>query len=1248
MNLDKELKIYLQMIRFLDESTDDYLYLYDFTGEKIYFTEKICKKYLLSNVEEGISFSEWSKIMYFKDVPLLEKDMEKMKQGITSSHNLEYRLVDREGNRIWINCRGKVQKDPEGKPSVMVGSISELSEGRMIDGLTKLWNYDRFIEDMGKYLKNGEGFLMILGIDNFKNINVKNGRLFGNHVLKIVTDTLEKYAENHMTTYRLDGDRFAVNMPGSTREEVPVFYENVREQLIKYCTVSAGAVEYRAGYESDGGKLYQYAENALDRAKKDGKNKLVFFSSDDYQDSLNRIRLQDEMKAAVQEKCKGFYLCYQPQVDSKEYTLYGAEALLRYESPSRGIVGPGEFIPILEQSGMICQIGEWVLRTAVAQCREWRKKIPDFHISVNISYVQLRQECITEMVLDVLEEYGIPGDALTLEITESIQLQDYSYFNKIFYEWKQYGIKISIDDFGTGYSSLSYLKSIDIDETKIDRFFVNRIHYNAYNYRLLSNMIELAHSARIQVCCEGVETEDELLALQKLHPDVLQGFFFAKPYKKKEFERIYIYEDCKEYQERVKKEKALRQRENSSNTDLSEDLRKEELGNIAEKMDEVICVSDIQTNELYYMNLAGCRKTGIYDYKGMKCYQVFHGRSSPCEFCTNKKLDREKFYINESENHYLKKRYIVRGKQISWMQKPAHLSIAFDITETEASLKKQIESKYNLHNTRGSLSYFRNDILKNTELGLWQIRIDPEHNRYEMYTDEVMDQVMGLKEPLPPEECYVYWYNRINEGYYNYVNQAVENIISSDRLVQIEYTWKHPDKGEVTVRCMGIHIEDQDGKICIEGYHRVISNLERLSFFPDGYGREIFEYNENKQAIYFHTDRTMISGSEQREYDFPECWIRSQIVHPHFVDSFRDVFTNVQKNGDMSPKEFLIRTKKGNYEWFNLTARQISEKERDAHTVIVQIESADQQRALELKYMRKTDFYEAMLSETVAYAEVDVESGHLTKAGGLWKQYETECLKNTEDFVWVFQKYGDLLVSEEDKEQYKHYLNIDYMKKMYEKGIATQKYSFRRYVERELRWMQLVIHVFQDRYSENMYALLYLKDIDAEKKRELAQEYAAKRDPLTNVYNRSVFEREVTDYMEKDQYSEGALLILDIDDFKMVNDKFGHLKGDETLKLLTSVLKSTFRSEDIVGRLGGDEFLVFVKGVSRRDILDRRMKELFEKLELNQDIPMTCSVGISLIRTKNFQYEEEVKKADAALYMSKKKGKNQYSYYMEQ
>lgn len=1246
MNLDEELKIYLQAMCFLNESTEDYFYIYDFANEKLYFTNKICQKYPLSNVEKGISFSEWSKVVYFRDVSLLEQDINEIKNGQKESHDLEYRLVDRDGNRVWINCRGNIQKDSDGNPAVLIGSISELAVGRMVDSLTRLWNYDRFMEDMGKCLRKEDGFLMILGIDNFKNINVKNGRTFGNHVLKVITDTLENQAENTMTLYRLDGDRFAVNIPGNIRETVLEFYDRVKDELSKYCTISAGVVEYRTGYEADGGKLYQYAENALDRAKKDGKNKLVFFSSEDYQNSLNRIWLQDEMKASVQNDCKGFYLCYQPQVDSQVFTLYGAEALLRYESPSRGMVGPGEFIPILEQSGMICRVGEWVLKTAAAQCQEWRKKIPDFHISVNISYVQLRQENISDVVLDILKQTGLPGEALTLEITESIQLQDYTYFNKIFYQWKRCGIKIAIDDFGTGYSSLSYLKSIDVDETKIDRFFVSRIHYNAYNYRLLSNMIELAHSARIQVCCEGVETEEELLALQELNPDVLQGFFFAKPYKKEEFERIYIYEECKEYQQRLEKEKSFRQRDCKENIELAEDLRKEELGNIVEGMDNMICVSDPKTHELYYLNPTGSSLTGVYDYKGRKCYEVLYGYHSPCRFCANEQLSKEKFCVGAKKNHFLGKEFILKDKLISWMGKQAHLNIAIDVTEAEESIETKLKEKYYVQDKKEDVFHSGRKILKNTRLGLWKICIDPEKNRYEMYTDEVMNQVMGLTEPLSPEECYAYWYNRINEGYYHYVNQAVENIIQSGRIVQVEYTWKHPVKGEVTVRCMGVRAEDKDGMLCLEGYHRLISDLDRIYFLQDGQNSEMFEYNENKHAIYFHTDRKMVSGTEKREHNFPECWIRSQIVHPHFVNTFREMFTDVQTNAPLR-REFLLRTKNGSYEWFNLETRKLSEKEKDADTVIVLLESADQQRALELEYMRKTDFYGAMLSETVAYAEVDVESGHLTMAGGLWKQYASECRAGADSFVNVFQKYINTVVSPESRQECQKYLNAEYMKEMYKQGISTQKCSFRRYIDNELLWVQLVIHVFQDRYSENMYALLYLKDIDGEKKREIAQEYAAKRDPLTDVYNRSIFESEVINFMEKTPNAEGALIMIDIDNFKSVNDRLGHLKGDEALKTLTSILKSTFRSEDIVGRLGGDEFIVFVKGVSSREILDRRMKEFFEKLEAKSEIPMSCSAGIILISDRPFHYRTELKKADSALYMSKKKGKSQYSYYPE-
>ena len=150
---------------------------------------------------------------------------------------------------------------------------------------------------------------------------------------------------------------------------------------------------------------------------------------------------------------------------------------------------------------------------------------------MNVSYVQLRHEGITEKVLSLLKKMKLPGESLTLEVTESMQMQDYEYFNRIFYMWRKCGIHIAIDDFGTGYSSLGYLKSMEINEIKIDRYFVSRIQHSAYNYRLISNIIELAHSAQLRVCCEGVEEEEELLVLKDMEPDTLQGYLFAKPYE---------------------------------------------------------------------------------------------------------------------------------------------------------------------------------------------------------------------------------------------------------------------------------------------------------------------------------------------------------------------------------------------------------------------------------------------------------------------------------------------------------------------------------------------------------------------------------------------------------------------------------------------------------------------------------------------------------------------------------------------
>lgn len=539
----RDLESYLDLIQFLNEGTDDYFFVWNIPENRINFAGEIQQKCLLPQKEnDGYTLQDFEDIIYARDREAMREQLSLIAEGQREICNIECRIVDKDGHTEWISCRGKSRLDEDGIPRWMMGRISWNALIRKSDALTGLFNGDKFMEDMQQCLEhNCAGHLLLLGIDNFKHINIKYGRTFGNHVLRKVTQILETHVEPSMNIYRLDGDRFAVALQGQGEDVVRELYEKVKEDLKDCCTISAGAFFCPGNSSEECGMIYQYAEAALDRAKEEGKNRLVFFSPDHYKKRLDTIRLLDEMRKDMKAGCENFYLQYQPLIDCRDFHVRGAEALLRYDSPINGKTGPTEFIPLLEQTKLICPVGEWVLETALKQCREWQKKIPDFHININISYAQLREDGISSRVLDLLNESGLPGEALTLEVTESMQLQDYQHFNKLFRRWKEYGINIAIDDFGTGYSSLSYLKSLEIDEIKIDRSFVTNIQNSSYNYRLLNNVIELAHSARIKVCCEGVETEEELLALESLKPDVLQGFFFARPCDREAFRENYVY-----------------------------------------------------------------------------------------------------------------------------------------------------------------------------------------------------------------------------------------------------------------------------------------------------------------------------------------------------------------------------------------------------------------------------------------------------------------------------------------------------------------------------------------------------------------------------------------------------------------------------------------------------------------------------------------------------------------------------------
>lgn len=1397
--------MYLEFLRGLNESTDDYLFLWELQKNKIWYFGGIDKQY---NLQEGgkltCTTEEVLEIVYPKDRKLLTDDFQRIIDGLSDVHNLDYRWMNKNGEIVWISCRGKVQTNSEGRPFIMVGRVSDTALKHKVDSLTRMFNKTKMSEDLEEVLYSGKnGFLMLLGVDDLKNINIRNGREFGNQVLKQVGRTLEDVVGNPQRTYRLDGDCFAIRMSSDTQEEVCEIYKQIQEKLADICTVSAGAVPYHVLPIMDSEILYQYAEDAMDRAKKKGKNNLAFFSSDDFEKKLSDIELLEEIKQSVQNGCKEFSLFYQPQVEEYTYRVYGAEALLRYDSPNRGRVMPNEFIPVLERTGLICEVGLWVLETALNQCKIWREKSPNFHISVNISYMQLQQADIAEKVMEILDKSNLPGEALTLEVTESMQLQDYQYLNRIFYKWKKAGIEISVDDFGTGYSSLGYLKSLKIDEIKIDRCFVSGIQLSAYNYRLLSNVLELAHSSQIRVCCEGVEEEEELKVLEKLNPDLLQGYFFSKPCEKNEFEKFYIESNIPEYKERLKfigeiqSDIQLKGLQNDTNN----------LETVMEALEELIYVSDLETHELLYMNPASCSMTGVYDYKGQKCYKVIQGKYEPCTFCNNDCLKKEDFLIWESENTYWKRNFILKDKLISWNGRPARLEVGLDVTERE-NLTKKVEEKLdfaenvldcakvlaqetdmnkavqeilqyvgefyqadraylfepdecypeqwnntyewcedgisseknNLQNVTQDilqrwlelfktdssivitnvdsireksplewevlyaqgirrlivapiklgkrligfigvdnqkhciqddaqirmmalfmasrlqkneteerlgelLNFHHRDILSATDLGLWVIRIDKEADRYEMYVDETMRRVLAIEKEYTPEEVYIHWHSRISDGYYNYVHRSVDNMINSGNIVQLQYTWNHPSLGEVQVRCTGIRVEDNDGMICLEGYHRMINSVDQTQFLSEQPSCEVFEYNERKSSIYFHSARTLLDGDGLHENNFPDSWIEQEIVHPHFRNKFKEIFTNVEKKENIEGLELLLKSGQGEYSWFKLNTRHLGEEVRDRNTIVVQLNVANQERVMELESMRIKEFYRASLSETIAYAELDLESGYAHEVGGLWTQYEQTAKERKMSLLQYLMELQNKYVQENNEDITS---NAEVFKEIMYQGNQTRRVTYKHLVGKEWHWVELVVHTFKEQFSENMYALLYLKDIDVQKRQDIAQKKAAELDGLTGVYNRRVFKENTEQYLNlSDGTRQGVIIMMDIDDFKSVNDKYGHLIGDEVLKYVASCLQSIFCKGEVIGRFGGDEFMVFIKGEETKEIINQKMDYFFEKLAQYKTVPIMCSAGITFVKGKDFLFTESLGQVDDALYQSKQNGKNQYCYAEE-
>ncbi len=425
--------------------------------------------------------------------------------------------------------------------------IQQLAHFDPLTGLpNRLLLKDRCVQALSLAERSGQSLaLMFIDLDHFKNINDSLGHQVGDEVLLVLAQRLKDNVREQDTVARLGGDEFILLLPNADT----LGAARVADKLIQAAMLPLHIGQHEltvtpsigiAIYPKDGADLdtlYKCADAAMYRAKEDGRNSYRFFTSELQAVSDRTLLLDNALRRALARD--QLSLVYQPQIDLLTNQIIGAEALLRWDHPELGKISPAEFIPIAESSGLILPIGEWVIRTALAQLAQWiQSGMRAITLSVNLSSVQFRHAELPELVSRLLSDAGLPPELLELELTEGVAMRNPVSAIAVMDDLHQRGIRLSIDDFGTGYSSLSYLKRFKVYKLKIDQSFVRDITTNPDDKAIVSAVIGLAASMGMKTIAEGVETEGQLDFLRSEGCDEVQGYHFSRPLDALHFERF--------------------------------------------------------------------------------------------------------------------------------------------------------------------------------------------------------------------------------------------------------------------------------------------------------------------------------------------------------------------------------------------------------------------------------------------------------------------------------------------------------------------------------------------------------------------------------------------------------------------------------------------------------------------------------------------------------------------------------------
>ena len=466
---------------------------------------------------------------------------------------IEYRMKTRDGRTVWVNDDQVVIRNEDGEALHLSGVLSEVTDRKVLelqlqhqafhDSLTGLANRALFADRVEHALQRAERSgeqvaVLFLDLDDFKTVNDSLGHEAGDELLVAVAARLRRCLRPSDTIARLGGDEFAILLEAESVDSASMVAERTVRAIEEPITLgdrevvihASVGIELGDSRQHSAGDLLRNADVAMYVAKSGGKARFEVFDSSMHQAAVQRLEIKADLQRALVDR--EFVVHYQPIVGLQESGVLGMEALIRWQHPQRGLMAPMDFIPVAEETGLIVPIGRWVLREAAFQAKRWQAASPHgdaFTMSVNVSARQLMRAEIVDEIASVLRESGIPPQTLTLEITESVLMNDRNAAITKLQQLKELGVRVAVDDFGTGYSSLGYLSSLPIDILKIDKSFIDRVATGVEDSAIAQAVIKLGNSLKLTVVAEGIEAAEQATALRAMRCHRGQGFYFSEP-----------------------------------------------------------------------------------------------------------------------------------------------------------------------------------------------------------------------------------------------------------------------------------------------------------------------------------------------------------------------------------------------------------------------------------------------------------------------------------------------------------------------------------------------------------------------------------------------------------------------------------------------------------------------------------------------------------------------------------------------